>query len=730
MPEKESLTDKVMRLMNQQDRIRNIGVIAHVDHGKTTTCDTLLAGCGMLSEEKAGKQLYLDSEKIEQERQMTVKSSNVNMVYERQENDEYLINLIDTPGHVDFGGHVTRAIRAIDGAIVVMDSVEGVMPQTEMVLKQALRDKVKPILYINKIDRLITEMRFSPEDMQKHLIKLITQINSFINDLAPEDVRAKWQVSVQDNTVAFGASRDNWAMSFKRMRDTGLSFKDVYETYTSGDKEKIKELSKKTPVHKVLLDMVIEHLPNPVEAQKYRIPIVWHGDLDTEVGKSLVACDSNGPLMISVTNIEIDPQAGEIAVGRIFSGRIVRGQDVFLVNNKQVNKVQQIYIWKGPQRFQVESALSGNQIGMAGLKNIISGETLSGAEKQDITPFEPIKHSLQPVVVKAIEPKNPKDLPKLIQALREQEIYDIALKVSINHETGENLIAGLGTLHLEIVEDKLRRTYGIDIVSSQPIVVYKESISAKGPVVEGKSPNKHNRFYLYAEPLSSEVIEALADESMPTGKIKTFTPENIDLLMKAGMDREEAKRIAAIYGENMIVDGTRGIIHIGEVIEMCIESFNEVMKEGPQAKEEVRGVKIIITDMVLHEDAIHRGPAQVIPAVRDAIKDAVLQANPILLEPIQVIRVDLPMANLSNISALIQSKRGIIDNVKDDANKAVITAEMPVASTFNFTNELRSGTEGRGSWSLAGETFKKLPRDIYPVIVKQIRDRKGLPPLQ
>ena len=216
---------------------------------------------------------------------------------------------------------------------------------------------------------------------------------------------------------------------------------------------------------------------------------------------------------------------------------------------------------------------------------------------------------------------------------------------------------------------------------------------------------------------------------MPIGKIKTFTPENIDLLIKAGMEREEAKKIAAIFGENMLVDGTRGIIHIGEVIEMCIESFNEVMKEGPQAREEVRGVKIVLTDMILHEDAIHRGPAQVIPAVRDAIKDAVLQANPILLEPIQIIRVDLPMANLSNVSALIQSKRSIIDNVKDDGNKAVITAEMPVSSTFNFTNELRSGTEGRGSWSLAGETFKRLPRDIYPVIVKQIRDRKGLPPL-
>ncbi|MEM3191835.1 MAG: GTP-binding protein, partial [Candidatus Parvarchaeota archaeon] len=383
MPEKETLAEKVMRLMPQRERIRNIGIIAHIDHGKTTTADTLLAGCGMLSEEKAGKQLYLDSEKIEQERQMTVKSSNVNMVYERAEGDEYLINLIDTPGHVDFGGHVTRAIRAIDGAIVVMDAVEGVMPQTEMVLKQALRDKVKPILYINKIDRLITELRLKPEEMQEHLTKLIIQINSFIRDLAPADMRDKWQVNVQNNTVAFGASRENWALSFKRMQETKLSFKDVYDAYTSNDKEKIKELSKKTPVYKVLLEMTVDQLPNPLEAQRYRIPIIWHGDLDSDVGRSLLSCDINGPLMISITNIEVDPQAVEIAVGRIFSGRLARGQDIFLVNSRQVNKVQQIYIWKGPQKFQVDEATAGNQIGISGLKNVIAGESLSSI--QDVT---------------------------------------------------------------------------------------------------------------------------------------------------------------------------------------------------------------------------------------------------------------------------------------------------------------------------------------------------------
>ncbi|MCL5009512.1 MAG: elongation factor EF-2 [Candidatus Parvarchaeota archaeon] len=726
MPEKESVTEKVVRLMTQQNRIRNMGVIAHIDHGKTTTCDSLLAGCGMLSEEKAGKQLYLDSEKIEQERQMTVKSSNVNMVYELKENDEYLINLIDTPGHVDFGGHVTRAVRAIDGAIVVMDSVEGVMPQTEMVLKQALKDKVKPILYINKIDRLITELRFSPEDMQKHLIKLILQINSFIKDLAPTEMKEKWQVSVQNNTVAFGASRDNWALSIDRMKETGLSFKDIYDAYTSVDKEKIKELARRSPVHKVLLNMVIQHLPSPIEAQKYRIPVIWHGDTNSDLGKSLLECDINGPLMISVTNIEMDPQAGEVAVGRIFSGKMTKGEDVFLVNNKQINKVQQIYIWKGPHKFQVDSATAGNQIGMAGLKNIVAGETLSSLE--NVTPFEPVKHILQPVMVKAIEPKNPKDLPKLIQALRDIAISDITLKVSINHETGENLIAGLGTLHLEIVEDKLKRTYGLDIVSSQPIVVYKESISSRSPVMEGKSPNKHNRFYIYVEPMSPEVDAALDELDIQSGRVKTITPEQLERLMAAGMSREEVKSIAAFYGDNMFIEATKGVIHIGEIIEMCVEAFNEVMKTGPQAKEEVRGVKVVLTDTVLHEDAIHRGPAQVIPAVRDAIKDAMLAANPSLLEPIQIIRVDLPMNFLSNVSALIQSKRGILDDIKEEGDKAVMIADLPVASSFDFTNELRSNTEGRGSWSLSGEKFKKVPKELYPQVLKQIRERKGLPP--
>jgi elongation factor 2 len=724
MPEKESLTEKVMRLMKVPERIRNIGIIAHVDHGKTTTADGLLAGCGMLSEEKAGKVLVLDSEEIEQERQMTVKASNVNMVYNRGENDEYLVNLIDTPGHVDFGGHVTRAIRAIDGAIVVVDAVEGARPQTEMTLKQALQNNVRPVLYINKIDRLVTELKLEPKAMQEWLTKIIAQINTLIKTYANPEFKEKWLVSPEKNSVAFGASRDNWAISIKSMKETGVGFQQVYEAYKTLDQEKIRELSKKSPVYKTLLEMVIEHIPPPFEAQKYRIPIIWKGDLNSEIGKSLLSCDPNGPLMISVTSIEVDPQAGEIAVCRVFSGKIKKGQDVYLVNQGQLNKAQLLYIWKGPHKFAIDEGLAGNIIGIAGLKNVVAGETISSMP--NVEPFEPIKHILEPVMIKAIEPQNPKDLPRLTEALRDLATADITLKVKINQQTGQILIAGLGPLHLEIVEDALKRKYGIPVITSPPIVVYKESITKKSQVFEGKSPNKHNKFYIHIEPLPDEVLKLLREEDIPRGRIRELSEPVKKKLMEAGMSNDEIKRIVDIYNNNMFIDNTRGILHIGEVIEMCAQAFEEVIAGGPQCREEVEGVKVVLDDAVLHEDAIHRGPAQVIPAVKDAIIQAFMSADPILLEPIQIIRIDVPPEYASTIATLIQSKRGEVESMSEELGNEVIIAKIPVAETFNLADEIRSASEGKGSFSLVGEELRRLPPQLYQQVVKEIRERKGL----
>ncbi|MBS3147036.1 GTP-binding protein, partial [Candidatus Woesearchaeota archaeon] len=399
------MTEKVVKLMDHQDKIRNICTCAHIDHGKTTFSDSLLAGAGMISEELAGKQLALDFHEDEIARGITIDAANVSMVHEIN-NVEHLINLIDTPGHVDFGGDVTRAMRAVDGAIVLVDSVEGMMPQTETVLRQALRERVKPVLFINKVDRLIKEVKLTPDKMQERFVNIIASVNAFIADVAPEEFKDKWRVNVQEGSVAFGSAFHKWAVSFPYMSKVGLTFKDIYEHYQN---DSYKELSKKVPLHKVVLDMVVKHHPNPIDAQKYRVPKIWHGDIESPIGQSLINCDPNGPVAFVVTKIVIDKHAGEIAAGRLFSGTVRQGQEVYMNMAKRSVRLQQINIYKGAQRISIEQAKAGNIIGLVGLKDTYAGESVSS---EPIEPFEAIKHIFEPVVTKSIEATKPSDLPR------------------------------------------------------------------------------------------------------------------------------------------------------------------------------------------------------------------------------------------------------------------------------------------------------------------------------
>ena len=434
----DELTEKILGLMKKQKHIRNVGVAAHIDHGKTTFSDNLLAGAGMISEELAGEQLVLDFHEDEQERGITIDSANVNMVH-NVDGEDFLINLIDTPGHVDFGGDVTRAMRAVDGAIVLVDAVEGIMPQTETVFRQALKERVKPVLFINKVDRLIKELKLNPEQMQEKFVAVIDSVNKLIADLAPDEFKGKWQVSVQDGSVAFGSAIHNWALSFPFMQKNNATFKDMVDAYNESDNPK--ELAKKAPLHKVVLDMVIKHHPDPVESQEYRIPRIWHGDPESEMGKDLLKCNTKGDLAFVVIKIVVDKHAGEIAAGRLFSGTVKQGQDIYLNGAKKTVRVQQVNIYKGAIRIQVDEAVAGNIVGIVGLKDTFAGETISSKEME---PFEAIKHIFEPVVTKAIEAKKPSDLPKLIGVLRQVNKEDPTVNIEINEETGEHLMHGMG----------------------------------------------------------------------------------------------------------------------------------------------------------------------------------------------------------------------------------------------------------------------------------------------
>jgi len=721
MGRKEDMAKLANKLMYIPEYIRNIGIAAHIDHGKTTLSDNLLAGAGLMSEELAGKQLVLDFDEQEQARGITINAANISLAHEHEGKD-HLINLIDTPGHVDFGGDVTRAMRAIDGCIIVVCAVEGKMPQTETVVRQALKEGVKPVLFINKVDRLIKELQLGPEQMQKRFTKIITEVNKLIRQAAPKEFKEKWLVNVNDGSVTFGSAYCNWAISVPRMKKTGITFSDIIN-YTNEGNEK--ELAKKAPVHNVILDMVIKHLPCPSEAQKYRIPRIWKGDVNSEIGKAMMNCDSNSPLGMIVTKIIIDKHAGEIATGRIFSGKVKSGDEVWIVGTNTRRRVQQVGIFMGADRENVAEVPAGNMIALTGIKEAIAGETICGGDKP-IHPFEAIKHYSEPVVTEAVEPENPRDLPKLIEVLKQVAKEDPTLKTKIDEETGEYLLSGMGELHLEVVAYRITHEKGVAINTSEPIVVYREGISKVSPEVEGKSPNKHNKFYLTVEPLEDEIYKAIKNGEIPEGRVKS--KEIAQKLRELGMTKNEAKNVEEVYQGNVYVNMTRGVVHIGEVRELVIEAFHNVIDKGVLTKEPAIKMKVKLHDTKLHEDAIHRGPAQVIPAVRSAIYAAMILADASLYEPIQKVFITAPDDYMGAVTRLLQQKRGQILDIKKEEELTTVVAKTPVAEMFGFASDIRSATEGRALWTTEQIGFEKLPSELQKTVMRQIRQRKGLKP--
>ncbi|MFH1774249.1 MAG: elongation factor EF-2 [Methanobacteriota archaeon] len=717
MGRREQMVEKISKLMDEPERIRNMGIVAHIDHGKTTLSDNLLAGAGMISEELAGQQLYLDSDIQEQIRGITIDAANVSMVHERR-GQEYLINMIDTPGHVDFGGNVTRAMRAVDGAIVVIDAVEGVMPQTETVIRQALKEKAKPVLFINKVDRLINELRLTPEEMQKRFAAIIAHFNKIVKAMAPPEFKEKWQVRVEDGSVSFGSAYSHWAINVPVMKDTRITFKDIIEYNVQG---KQKELAKKVKLSNIVLDMVIKHLPNPLEAQKYRVPHIWPGNISTD-GQAMVSCDSKGKLAMMVTDLKIDPQAGEVATGRIFSGTLMKGKEVYLVNAKAKTRAQQVGVYMGPERMPTEHVVAGNIAMVVGLKDIRAGETVTETDAP-IEPFEEMRHYSEPVVTVAVEAKSPKDLPKLIEVLNILAREDPTIRVKIDEETGEHLLSGMGELHLEIITYRIKER-GVDIDVSQPIVVYREAVEKTSPEIEGKSPNKHNKFYFVVEPLEKSAFEALVKGEIKAARLKG--KELAKAFEERGVEKKDARGIVEVYENNVLTDVTKGIQYLNEVMQLIQEGFHEAIDEGPLAKEKVLGLKVKLVDAKLHEDSIHRGPAQVIPAVRDAIREAMVQAGALLLEPKQKVFIHVPQDYMGAATREIQSRRGQIIDMRQEDSMVIIDAKCPVAEMFGFAGDIRSATEGRALWSTEISGFEKLPAEFQEEIIKSIRKRKGL----
>jgi elongation factor 2 len=719
--------DEIVKLMNTPEIIRNTSIIAHVDHGKTTLSDSLLAAAGIISEQTAGQKLFLDSWDLEQKRQMTVFASNISLTHTLGGKD-YLINLIDTPGHIDFSGAVTRSLRAVDGALVVVDAVEGPMTQTETVLMQALRERVKPILFINKVDRLIKEIKLTPDEIQRKFAKIIARVNTLIEKYAPADRKKEWQVKVEDGRVAFGSALHKWGLNVPHMKMKNISFKDIIDAYTGAPEDvgrKVDALSKKAPLYEPVLDMFCEHVPNPLVAQPYRQPQIWPGDAESATGKAMAKVDPNGPLLMCVTTIEVDPHSGVVAIGRVFSGSVTKGKLVQLLTRRTKGTVQQVYMTMATDRVIVDRIPAGNIAALSGLPALHVGETIAedGVETHS---FEGLRYVSDPVVTVAVEPEDVKDLPLFDKVMHKLTTEDPNVHFKMDKESGEFLLSGMGELHLEITAYRMQEA-GLKVKLSKPIVIYRETISHdyQGSAVMGKSPNKHSKLWITMEKLPEEVIEAIKADKVTEMQTREERQKNLKAL---GWSTDDARSVIAIEENNLLVNRIKGRQYVEEVLDHVKSGFREAVHTCVLAKEPAYGLKINLEDITVHEDPVHRGPAQILPMTWRPIWCAFLMSNPKLLEPLISFECKVPNDYVSPVIGLVQKRRGKILDMTNDEDMVIVKAEMPVSESFGIADELRSSTQGRAFWATQFSRWAPVPEQMQAETIKAIRERRGLSP--
>ena len=633
--------------------------------------------------------------------------------------------MVDTPGHVDFTGKVARALRAIDGAVVVVDTVEGVMAQTETVTRQALEERVKPVLFINKIDRLFNELKLTVEETQKRLTQIIADFNNLIETYAEPQFKTKWKVNLEQESVVFGSALHRWGFTLRLAKQKGIKFGDIIDAYQKDNSE---QLSKTIPLSQAILEMTVKNLPDPVDAQKYRIPKIWKGKLDSEVGRAMLTCDDNGPTAMCITNVQADAKLGLTATGRLFSDTIEEGMQVYLVGNEKEGTVGQVFMYMGAFKESVNRITAGNIAALAGVESVRVGETIVDvAYKGDMVPFEQVKYVSEPVLTVGVEPKKSGDLPRLLDAMKVLSIEDPNLTVIVNEETGEYLLSGMGELHLEIALKLLAQQGGIELSSTSQTVSYRESIEKKGEIVMARNPNKSNALWVQAEPLEAAVLELMEKGGLEK---ETESKKAISMLEnRAKYPRDQATSVWALdKNRNMLINLARNDQNLKEAKESIVSGFHWACRSGPLCKEPVRGAKVKLIDAQLHENPSQRDASQIMRVTSRAILGSFLTAQPFLLEPVYRIEVSVPTQWFGACSKILTRRHGKIEKTEQSGALTKIAGYIPVEETLGLSVEMRSATSGRAFWQCSFHHWQKVPDSQAAEIIRRIRKRRGLPP--
>lgn len=834
-------------MMDYPDNIRNISVIAHVDHGKSTLTDSLIGAAGIIAVAAAGDARFMDTRKDEQERTITIKSTAVSLYFEmsdeyleghslkiaeerktaneqlpwgKVEHSQYLINLIDSPGHVDFSSEVTAALRVTDGALVVVDCIEGVCVQTETVLRQSITEMIKPILWVNKLDRVFLELHMDVEEAFGCFRKAIESVNVNIATYSTDD---STQVEPTKGKVGFGAGLHGWGFNLNRFaRLYASKFGVPYEKmmqklwgdnffnpgskkwttsmYTPKGKKldrafctfimkpiaaltdaimaekeavylpmleklnviipkdakelKAKPLLKRVmqtwlPAAETLLQMIVNHLPSPVVSQKYRMPILYSGPPDDTSAMAIKACDSKGPLMMYVSKMVPTSEKGRFyAFGRVFSGRIATGQSVRILGPDYMpgkktdlycKKVQRTVLMMGRYVEQLPSCPCGNIIGLVGIDSyLLKAGTI--CTEEDAYPFHTMKYSVSPVVRVAVEVQNASDLPKLMEGLKRLAKSD-PLVLCTTAPTGEHIVAGAGELHLEICLKDLAEDFmkGAPIKISDPVVSFRETVSEETSMdCIAKSPNKHNRIYLRAEPLDPK-FAGLVDSGAikPDGDMK----ERARFLADSDLnwDVVEARKIWT-FGcppdaiANVLVDVTKGVQYLSEIRDSMVGAFIQATAAGIIAEEAMRGIRFNLMDITMHADAIHRGAGQLMPPCKRAMFACQMKSEPRILEPMYLCDITVPQDEINGVYNTLNARRGEVDSKEDQAGTPItkIRAFVPVLESFGFTGLLREKTHGKAFPQMIFDKWQLLNGNPMEdntqanTVVLAARKRKGL----
>jgi len=831
--------------MDKKDNIRNMSVIAHVDHGKSTLTDSLVAKAGIIAAAKAGETRATDTRKDEQDRCITIKSTAISMYFDMAEKDlefvkqtkakkadgsletGYLINLIDSPGHVDFSSEVTAALRVTDGALVVVDCVSGVCVQTETVLRQAIAERIRPVLFMNKMDRALLELQLEQEELYQTFQRIVENVNVIVATYADDDgPMGVVRVDVNNGSVGFGSGLHGWAFSLKQFAemyaskfgvDTDKMMKklwgenffnaktkkwqkeksddnkrsfcmyvldpiymvfDAIMNFKKEQTEKLlgklttasgklvkdvlkaeeKELEGKPlmkcvmrnwlPAGEAMFQMIVIHLPSPVTAQKYRAELLYEGPSDDAACNGIRNCDTDGPLMMYISKMVPTSDKGRFyAFGRVFSGKVATGQKARIMGPNFVpgqktdlyeKSIQRTILMMGGRVEAIEDVPAGNICGLVGVDQFLvktgTISTLKEAHNMKV-----MKFSVSPVVRVAVEPRNPADLPKLVEGLKRLAKSDPMVQCMIE-ESGEHIIAGAGELHLEICLKDLEEDHAcIPLKKSDPVVSYRETVSEESSIMcLSKSPNKHNRLFMKAVPMPDGLAEDI--ENGDVNPRDDFKTRGRYLADKYDYDVTEARKIWCFgpdtLGPNLMIDCSKGVQYLNEIKDSVVAGFQWATKEGCLCDENMRNCRFNIYDVTLHADAIHRGGGQIIPTARRVLYACMLTAEPRIMEPVYLVEIQCPENAVGGIYGVLNRRRGhVFEEAQTPGTPMfVVKAYLPVNESFGFTADLRSNTGGQAFPQCIFDHWQVLPG--CPLtdgtkpneVVEGCKKRKGLKP--